>query len=136
MSVRRKRRNSQIKGIDEINMTPLIDLTFLLLIVFMITMPALAYVTDVAVPKMNANDLPQEDAKFFSLVVGGRVKLDSMEYTIEEYFQLLQSMYSENPNYKIMIRPDGRCSVEELVEVMRMARSVGFASVGMVTAAE
>ena len=136
MSVRRKKRNSQLKGIDEINMTPLIDLTFLLLIVFMITMPLVEYSTDVAVPKMNAEELPREDAKFFSLKTGGRVSLDSIDYSIEEYTQLLQSLYAENPEYKIMIRPDGRCSVEELTEVLRAARGTGFRQVGMVTAAE
>ena len=45
MRARRKRR--QMAAIDQINVTPLLDLTFLLLIVFMITMPLMEYIAEV-----------------------------------------------------------------------------------------
>ena len=49
MRGRRKRR--QMAAIDQINVTPLLDLTFLLLIVFMITMPLMEYGTNISPPE-------------------------------------------------------------------------------------
>ncbi|UKI30200.1 MAG: biopolymer transporter ExbD [Lentisphaeria bacterium] len=61
--MRRKRSRSQMAAIDQINVTPLLDLTFLLLIVFMITMPLMEYGTSVNPPEMNADKLPETDFK-------------------------------------------------------------------------
>ena len=48
-------------AIDQINVTPLLDLTFLLLIAFMITMPMMEYGTSVTPPEMNGDALPEEN---------------------------------------------------------------------------
>ena len=48
---RKRRRLNQKGAIDEINVTPLLDLTFLLLIVFMISMPLMEYGTSVKPPE-------------------------------------------------------------------------------------
>ena len=54
----RRRRDRKRDSIDEINVTPLLDLTFLLLIAFMITMPLMEYGTQVTPPEMNSAELP------------------------------------------------------------------------------
>ena len=51
---RRRKMRSQLDAIDQINVTPLLDLTFLLLIVFMITMPLMEYGTNISPPEMNS----------------------------------------------------------------------------------
>ena len=61
--MKRRRRASNMGAIDQINMTPLIDLTFLLLIVFMITMPLVEYSMPVETPQMNASPMPEKTAK-------------------------------------------------------------------------
>ena len=60
---RHRRRSSNLGTIDQINMTPLIDLTFLLLIVFMITMPLVEYSMPVETPQMNASPMPEKNSK-------------------------------------------------------------------------
>ena len=60
---KRKRSRSQMAAIDQINVTPLLDLTFLLLIVFMITMPLMEYGTNISPPEMNSDKLPTENFK-------------------------------------------------------------------------
>ena len=56
----RQKQRSQLNAIGEINMTPLIDLTFLLLIIFMITAPLLEYGVDVSPPEMDASPLTEK----------------------------------------------------------------------------
>ena len=46
-----------MEAIDQINVTPLLDLTFLLLIAFMITMPLMEYGTSINAPEMNSSAL-------------------------------------------------------------------------------
>ena len=135
MSGRRRRQRTQLKGIDEINMTPLIDLTFLLLIVFMISMPMMEYSTDVAVPQMNSA-LPEDNAKFVTLKPGGLFKIDDMEFNLDQYRLMMEELFQQNPDYEILIRADGECTVEEFVEAAKIARNAGFAKAKMVTAAE
>ena len=67
---RKKRRRFEMDSIDEINMTPLIDLTFLLLIVFMITMPLVEYSLPVETPQMNAAPMPEKNSKTVFCEVG------------------------------------------------------------------
>ena len=54
-------------------MTPLIDLTFLLLIVFMITVPLLEYGVNVSPPELNATPLPEEDNIYVNLNSYGQI---------------------------------------------------------------
>lgn len=136
MGGRRRRQRTQLKGIDEINMTPLIDLTFLLLIVFMISMPMMEYSTDVAVPQMNSQALPEDNAKFVTLKPGGLFKIDDMEFNLDQYRLMMEELFQQNPDYEILIRADGECTVEEFVEAAKIARNAGFAKAKMVTVAE
>ena len=56
----RKKMRSQLDAIDQINITPLLDLTFMLLIVFMITTPLMENGIDVTPPTMNADKINTE----------------------------------------------------------------------------
>jgi len=136
MSTSRKRRRSQLKSIDEINMTPLIDLTFLLLIVFMITMPVMEYSSDVNPPALNSTPLPDENARYVSVKPGGIYVLDKMEYNEDQYRTLMQQMFASTPNAKILVRADATCTVEEFISAVRAARHAGFEQVQMVHKAE
>ncbi len=136
MSVRRGRRRTQLKGIDDINMTPLIDLTFLLLIVFMITMPLMEYGTDVSVPEMNAEQLPEDNIKIVSRRADGVFVIDKLEMNADEARATLERLYLQNPKYDILVRGDGECSYASIVDVVKMARDAGFVKARLVTTAE
>lgn len=135
MSVRRRR--SQLKGIDEINMTPLIDLTFLLLIVFMITMPVMEYSTDVSAPEMNSAVLPDDpNVKYINLRADGVYVVDKIELSRDQAAEELRNLYRQNPDYQILVRADEECSWGDTVATVRMARDAGFAKAQFVTTAE
>ena len=70
MMRRRIGRDKQRKTINEINMMPLIDLTFLLLITFIITMPAMEQGISVRLPQGKADVLPRKKANTVSLDAG------------------------------------------------------------------
>ena len=78
------RQRSQLRLIDDINMTPLIDLTFLLLITFMITVPLMEYGVNVTPPEMNAEKLPDENFKVINLDKNGIIQFDKKKCIISE----------------------------------------------------
>ncbi len=132
----RQRHRSQLDAIDEINMTPLIDLTFLLLIIFMITAPLLEYGVDVSPPEMNADELPDENSRVINLEKSGNIVFDRLTVTREELFKDLESLYLRNRKTTLLIRADGSRPYKEVMGLMKMAKNIGFSNISLVTQAD
>ena len=95
---RRRLRNAQRQSIDEINVTPLLDLTFLLLIAFMITMPLMEYGTKVSPPEMNSAELPQEKFKSVSLTGKGTILVGDEVVFEEQLIEKLKALKTSHYN--------------------------------------
>ena len=128
MRGRRKRR--QMAAIDQINVTPLLDLTFLLLIVFMITMPLMEYGTNISPPEMNSDKLPEDSFKSVTIM------LDKDTVTREELPALLARLKESEPKTQLLLRADGSRTYNDVIELMALIRRAGFQDVSLVTQAE
>ena len=74
------RRNFPRSTFDSINVTPLIDTLFFLLIIFMVTAPLLEYTVEVSPPQMNADPMkPDEDSKIVNVKANGDIIFALME---------------------------------------------------------
>lgn len=133
---RRNRDRSQLGAIDQINMTPLLDLTFLLLIIFMITAPMLEYAIDVSPPEMNATKLPDENNKFVSLTSKGEIVFDKVVVSEETLARDLANLFQLNPKTNILVRADGVRQYNEVVKLLKIVKDAGFSSVSLVTQVE
>lgn len=132
-----QKRRTQNTAIDEINMTPLIDLTFLLLIVFIVTVPLMEYTTDVSPPEMNADKIDEDKN---SVTVGldkdGRMSFKKEIVDKEGLASRLQAAFLKNKNLNVYIRGDGSRPYKEVIELMKIVKSVGFKNVSLITIAE
>ena len=133
---RRRKQRSQLDAIDEINVTPLLDLTFLLLIVFMITMPLMEYGTQISPPEMNSGKLPEDNFKSVTLTKDGTIMFDRDAVTREELLELLARLKSEAPETSLLLRADGERSYNDVIELMALIRRGGFDDVTLVTQPE
>lgn len=133
---KRKRSRSQMAAIDQINVTPLLDLTFLLLIVFMITMPLMEYGTNISPPEMNSDKLPTENFKSITLTRKGTIMLGDDVIGRDELISKLNTLKAQNPKLDLLLRADGERSYKEVIELMALIRSGGFTDVTLVTQAE
>ena len=133
---RRRERNRQRESIDEINVTPLLDLTFLLLIAFMITMPLMEYGTQVSPPEMNSAELPDNNFKSVSLTGKGTVLIDNEPVTDAELLEKLKTLKSANPKLQLLLRADGSCSYKDVIGLMAKIRNGGFKDITLVTQGE
>ena len=133
---RRRQRNNSRQAIDEINVTPLLDLTVLLLIAFMITMPLMEYGTQVSPPEMNSAELPDNNFKSVSLTGKGTILIDSEVVSEAQLLEKLKSLKSANPKLQLLLRADGSCSYKSVIELMAKIRNGGFSDITLVTQGE
>ncbi len=131
------RRPRVKKGtMDQINVTPLLDLTFMLLIVFMITTPLLEYSIDVTPPAMNAAPKPDENTVSVGLNKQGQILYDKKIISHEELLANLKKLYANSPKAIIMVSADGSRSYNDVIDLMNTIKKAEFTNVSLVTTAE
>ncbi|MFZ2654054.1 MAG: biopolymer transporter ExbD [Victivallales bacterium] len=129
-------KRSQLEMVNQINMTPMVDLVLVLLIIFMITAPLLEYSIDVSPPKMNADKLPDDNTKVISLNKKGQIVFNKENVSAKALAEKLDTVRKLNPKVVVLIRADGTRQYNEVMEVMKAVRTAGILTVGLVTEAE
>ena len=132
----RRRGRPQMAALDQINVTPLLDLTFLLLIAFMITMPLMEYGTNINAPEMNSSELPQDNFESVTLTKAGTIMLGKEVVTREELIAKLTELKNSGRKIDLLLRADGERSYKDVIELMAEIRRSGFKDVTLVTQAE
>ncbi|MCB1069863.1 MAG: biopolymer transporter ExbD [Kiritimatiellae bacterium] len=129
-------RQSSIKPlqeISEINMTPLIDLTFILLITFIITMPLIEQGIPIKLPQGKAQEVNENETRSITLDVEGRLYLDRVPVTLDELRQEMQVIGAAMPNTAILIRADQALAYGKVVEVLRILNEAKIARMALIT---
>lgn len=122
-----------LQELSEINMTPLIDLTFLLLITFIITMPMLEQGIPVNLPKGKARDLDQKDSRSITLDSTGGLFLDSAPVSLEQLGVEMKAAAAQDPDTTVMVRADDKLAYGRVVEVMRILNEAQITRMALVT---
>ncbi len=122
--------------VNQINMTPMVDLVLVLLIIFMITAPLLEYSIDVSPPKMNADKIPEDNTKVVSLTKKGQIVFNKETVSAKALAEKLEIQKRLNPKLTVLIRADGTRQYNEVIEVMRAVRNAGIMTVSLVTESE
>jgi biopolymer transport protein ExbD len=137
MSSRRSRKTG-LRTVNDINITPLMDLTFLLLIVFMITAPTLEYETNVTPPSMETPAPVDEltDPIMINLDKDGTIWLHKESVRLEDLTARLREERGTRPDVKVLIRGDESREYGEVMRIMKAARKANIASVSLVTQPE
>ena len=132
------RYNSVSKTIGTIDITPLMDLTFMLLIIFIITVPALEFTTEVTPPDMNTATTVEEINNKVMLTMSDKeiVQLDGRTIVMNELENELAAVFSRKPDMALLIQVDGRRPYDDVIALHRAAGHVGIKNVHLVTEAE
>lgn len=129
----RRRSREELRNISQLDVTPLVDLTFLLLIVFMITAPALEYAVDVSPPAYNATEIKPKEHKVITLTNSGSCLMADQSYSQEQLRAALASLHLQKPKLEVYIRADKRRPYGEVMDLMRLVQNVGFQEVSLIT---
>ena len=132
----RRRYQSTLQGYRDINITPLMDLTFLLLIVFIITRPMLEYEFDVSPPRMTADKIDEAQSIMINITVKGQIMYENSTVSLPDLTRRLAFVHETKPNTTALIRADGNRPYHEIVDLMRAVRAARIDNVALVTLPE
>ena len=135
MALRRTRKRSA-RQINEINMTPLIDLTFLLLITFIITMPAMEQGISIKLPQGRTDVLPKKKSNVVTIDATGNIFLNNRSISIDDLDQTLGNMAVDNPDLAVLVRGDERLEYGQIIKVMKILYKHKITRMALVTLAD
>jgi biopolymer transport protein ExbD len=131
----RRGRRRQDRPPAAIDMTSLIDLTFLLLVTFIITLPAMEMGISLVLPKAKAEALPPKESTTHTVSVDekGAIFLDGKETSLEELEKSLAALVAEDPDVPVLVRGDENRPYGEIAKVVAAAHRRGIHRMSIVT---
>ena len=128
------------KIVSEINITPLVDTLLVLLIIFMVTAPAMTRSVGIDLPtpkqdsKAQAKKNPQEKPNF--VVVGLNKEenyvFEEIEYAQEDFFEKFPGLIEGIEPEKIFLHIDKKVFYEQIIELMTFLQNQGHNKIGLV----
>ena len=121
MSLRRRRHGGD-KPKAQIDMNSLIDLTFLLLVTFIVTLPALEQTIPIMLPEGKAAETPTKDGKanVISVDSQGRIFLNDKPITLDDLEVKLGEMAKADPDVPVLVRGDERLDYGSVMNVVKV----------------
>ncbi len=125
-----------LQQISDINMTPLMDLTFILLITFIITFPLIEQGIAINLPKGKAADMQDAVSRSISLNLDRQLYLDDLPVSKEELLASMAEIGLNEPDTTIYVRADRKLAYGDVVEIMRILHEANITRMALVTEAE
>jgi biopolymer transport protein TolR len=122
----RRRRNS-LPVNAEINLVNLIDVAFVLLIIFMITAPILQGGIEVELPRTQASPITSSESIIVSIAANGDLFIDKAQLaSLDEFETALRAVLGDNPEERdVMVKGDTGVQYGRVVEVMGVLNEIG-----------
>jgi biopolymer transport protein ExbD len=119
---------------DQINVTPLLDLAYVLLIIFIILTTATVQGIKVNLPKASAQpSLAENKTKAISITADGTIYLDTFPVSLPELENLLRQYKSQTPDLPVIIKADSSIPYQRVVDVLDLVGRLEISQLGLVT---
>ena len=136
--MRRFSDRNAMHTLSELNVTPLLDLAFVLLIIFMITTPLMENSMELVVPTSSTAKAEVNPAKVQTVSIDRNdlLKLNEQILTADDLESRLLQLRREQPGLAVVVRPDKELPVQNFVRVMDLLHKAGITKVGVMTRPE
>jgi biopolymer transport protein ExbD len=125
---------SDSKPYDDINVTPMLDLAYVLLIIFIVMTTATVQGMKVNLPKASAApSLAQQTTKAITVGNDGKIFLDTIPVTIGELEQRLVQQKSLTPEFPVVLRGDAQTQYQNVMNVLDLLGRLSITQVGLAT---
>lgn len=119
---------------DEINVTPMLDLAYVLLIIFIILTTATVQGISVNLPKASATpSLAKPTTKSVTITPDGLIFLDAFPVTLMDLEQRLKQLKMANPELPVVIKADASVVYQKVVDVLDVMGRLEISQLGLVT---
>ena len=135
MSLRRRTRKRREGAKANIDMNSLIDLTFLLLVVFIVTLPTLEQSIHVMLPVGKTSKAQDDKKKTLSITVDstGAIFVGDKPTTADDLKTQLAAKVAEDPELSVLVRGDVRVGYGDVYEVVKIAKDSNVKHLGLVS---
>jgi biopolymer transport protein ExbD len=125
---------SEAKPFDDINVTPMLDLAYVLLVIFIIMTTASVQGIKVNLPKAsNTPSLAKPQTKAITITETGQIFLDAYPVTIQELESRLGQLRAANPELPVVVKGDARVQYDKVIEVLDLIGRLDITQLGLVT---
>jgi biopolymer transport protein ExbD len=122
------------KPYDEINITPMLDLAYVLLVIFIIMTTAAVQGIKVDLPKASSTvSLSKPKTKAITINNSGDVFLDAYPVTMSDLENRLRTAKATEPDFPIVVRGDAAVQYQKVMDVLDLLRRLDLNKVGLVT---
>ncbi|WP_293882155.1 biopolymer transporter ExbD [Sphingomonas sp.] len=122
------------KAYDDINITPMLDLAYVLLVIFILMATASVQGIKVELPKASASQsLVQPKTIALTVNNAGQVFMDAYPVTLPDLETRLRNAKASNPEQPIVLKGDGGAQYAKVMEVLDLCRKLELSKVGLVT---
>ena len=127
-----------LQTLSELNVTPLLDLAFVLLIIFMITTPLLENSMNLVIPSSGATTPPITSSQVQTISIDRTetIRFNNQIVDRETLSGQLLETKRRNPDVAVVIRPDRELPVQKLVSLLDALQRAQITKVGIATRAE
>jgi biopolymer transport protein TolR len=120
----------------DINVTSLVDVAFVLLIIFMITAPIMQGGVDVELPRAEARPIPAKEGMVVSVDREGRIYIDETRVSYSDFRLTFGALVQTRKPKSVYLRADRRVPYGDVVKVLAIIRTSGITDVGLVAEEE
>ena len=120
----------------DINVTSLVDVAFVLLIIFMITAPMMQGGVEVRLPRAEARPLQEQTGLTVSIDRRGRIFVDQAVFSYEDFRATFGALVSRRKPAAIYLRADRGVPYGDVVRVLAIIRTAGVRDVALVAEPE
>ncbi len=139
----KRRRRSTLSPMTQINLTSLLDLTFMLLITFIIIAPTLKHGIQIDLPEVKAAKLDVEEKTLtvtIKKVEAGeeieRVYLEGNRVDLESLTERVSAAYEKNPRLNVVVEADRAARYGIFASVVQTLQEAGVTNIGLATEPE
>lgn len=126
-------RRKRLLPTADINVTSLVDVAFVLLIIFMITAPMMQGGVALELPKAEARPLAAKEGIVVSVDRSGRIFIDQTRVTYDEFRAAFRAVVAKRATSDVYLRGDRRVPYGDVVRVLAAMRAAGVKNINMTT---
>jgi len=133
----KKTSRSHHSSLSELNITPLLDLVFVLLVIFIITTPQMMNNLKMNLP--SGKNTPQKEKPLINRIVvdaSGQTFLNNQPVTIPQLQDDLQALQADNPNLNVVVNGADDVHYQHMINVLGVLQELSITNIGLATEAQ
>ncbi len=124
----------ELQAYDDINVTPMLDLAYVLLVIFIIMTTASVQGVKVELPKTKVSaSLAKPGTKAVTISERGDIFLDAYPVSLDALGDRIEQLKGANPTLPIVVKGDGKAHYGKVMAVLEILKSHDITDIGLVT---